>query len=454
MGRRRKKNIVVQIDRLKPKGVSGPIEGRPDVIATVKGASLGDTVLARPARKGKATLLEIQQPSSDRIQPKCPLFLRCGGCQLQHTALETQRTEKQKMVQRLINRPDVPFAPMIGTQSGYAYRNKLELSFGTRQYLDAEEHSKADATVEGDFLGMHPWGWYSKIVPVPECALVSDSMNQVLRTLQALELKPAWSNHSHTGVWRHVVIREGDGLWVTLVTSSEAQRDEMDIVAQKLAACSSEISGIMWVVNDGLADVATGRLEATLFGSSEMSLTVSGKTFKLPHDAFFQVNTAGTNALIELLSSIYDGAKGKLFDLYCGAGTLGIALSAHFNSVLGIEVHEGAIEVARKNAALNQVKGEWHAGTVETLLHHLEHTEAAHILVDPPRVGLHPKAAEKLAQSVAESLVYVACSPASLARDIPILEAGGWRLKKVYTVDLFPQTPHVESIAVFSKEAQ
>ncbi|MGC6510645.1 MAG: 23S rRNA (uracil(1939)-C(5))-methyltransferase RlmD [Myxococcota bacterium] len=452
MGRRRKKNIVVHIDRLKPKGVSGPIEGKSDKIATVKGASFGDRVLARPARKGKATLLEIQQPSSARITAKCPLFLRCGGCQLQHTTLEVQRQEKQKMVERLIKRPAVPFEPISGCPDGFAYRNKLELSFGTRQFLDETEHSRGDVQVEGHFLGMHPWGWYSKIVPVPNCALVSTPLNQILKTLQDLELKPAWNNHNHTGVWRHVVLREGDGIWITLVTSSEAQPTEMRNVAEALEACSDSIKGIMWVINDGIADVATGRLESVLVGSSEMSLTLGSHQFHLPYDAFFQVNTAGTEKLLDILSSIYSEANGKLFDLYCGVGTLGIALSKNFDSVLGIEVHEGAIEVARQNARLNQVDGEWYAGTVETLLHHLQNTENAHILVDPPRVGLHPKAAQKLADCMAKSLVYVACSPASLARDNPILEAGGWKLQKVYLVDLFPQTPHVESIAVFAKE--
>ncbi|MEC8381552.1 MAG: methyltransferase, partial [Myxococcota bacterium] len=301
-------------------------------------------------------------------------------------------------------------------------------------------------------LGMHPWGWYSKIVPVPNCALVSTPLNQILKTLQDLELKPAWNNHNHTGVWRHVVLREGDGIWITLVTSSEAQPTEMRNVAETLEACSDSIKGIMWVINDGIADVATGRLESVLVGSSEMSLTLGSYQFHLPYDAFFQVNTAGTEKLLDILSSIYSEANGKLFDLYCGVGTLGIALSKNFDSVLGIEVHEGAIEVARKNARLNQVDGEWYAGSVETLLHHLQNTENAHILVDPPRVGLHPKAAQKLADCMAKSLVYVACSPASLARDNPILEAGGWKLQKVYLVDLFPQTPHVESIAVFAKE--
>ncbi|MEC8276191.1 MAG: hypothetical protein VX026_00635, partial [Myxococcota bacterium] len=264
MGRRRKKNIVVHIDRLKPKGVSGPIEGKSDKIATVKGASFGDRVLARPARKGKATLLEIQQPSSARIPAKCPLFLRCGGCQLQHTTLEVQRQEKQKMVERLIKRPAVPFEPISGSPDGFAYRNKLELSFGTRQFLDETEHSRGDVQVEGHFLGMHPWGWYSKIVPVPNCALVSTPLNQILKTLQDLELKPAWNNHNHTGVWRHVVLREGDGIWITLVTSSEAQPTEMRNVAEALEACSDSIKGIMWVINDGIADVATGRLESVL----------------------------------------------------------------------------------------------------------------------------------------------------------------------------------------------
>ena len=183
-----------------------------------------------------------------------------------------------------------------------------------------------------------------------------------------------------------------------------------------------------------------------------MRLTLADKKFHLPYDAFFQVNTAGTELLIDILSSIYAEAKGKLFDLYCGVGTLEFALSKNFDLVLGIEVHEGAIEVARKNAHLNQVDGEWHAGSVETLLHHLQNTDNAHILVDPPRVGLHPKAAQKLAECMAKAWLMWFVVLLLLQGTSPF--RSGWMATKKSTPLIFSHKPLMSKALRFSERSQ
>lgn len=452
MGRRKRKTATITIDQLTPKGMAGPIES--GQIWTAKGASLGDTVLVRQGKKSKGTLLEITEPSKDRVPPPCPLFLHCGGCQLQHMSLNTQRTEKEHMVSRIIDRPHVVFHPIQGTGSGYAYRNKLELSFGTRLFLKEEQLEDETIQIQGDFLGMHPWGWYSKVVSISECLLISDSMNRTLKTIQSLQLEPAWNNRSHEGVWRHVILREGNGIWVTFVTSPDANSEQLQHIATLIKEDNSDIKGVLWVTSDRLSDVAIGDLRAVLYGTDQIEYTLFGKELRVPHDGFFQVNTAGTESLLQILSTLYEGCNGKLFDLYCGVGTLGIALSSHFTSVLGVEEHPLAITMAKLNAQSNGVSGDWIAGKVESVLDVISNTDEAHILLDPPRSGLHPKVAKKLSLSQAKSLVYVACSPLSFARDLVILEDGGWRLVEVWTVDLFPQTPHVECIARLEKTSQ
>ena len=140
-----------------------------------------------------------------------------------------------------------------------------------------------------------------------------------------------------------------------------------------------------------------------------------------------------------------------LLDLYCGVGSIGIAISHLFEEIIGIELHEESILWARKNAEKNNVNGQWHAGPVEKVLPTLSFPSNSLILVDPPRAGLHPKAAKFLAAQETEKLVYVACSPASLARDALILMEGGWNPSTIWSVDLFPQTPHIETIALFTK---
>ena len=143
-------------------------------------------------------------------------------------------------------------------------------------------------------------------------------------------------------------------------------------------------------------------------------------------------------------------SKKLLIDLYCGSGSLGIALGEEFQKVIRIELHEGAIDIARKNAKRNEVLGEWFSGKVEDIVMDatkIAIAEEAVLIVDPPRVGLHPKAASFLSTQKGSVLYYVACNPKSLARDRTILESGHWTMTDIWTVDLFPQTPHVESIA-------
>jgi tRNA/tmRNA/rRNA uracil-C5-methylase (TrmA/RlmC/RlmD family) len=177
---------------------------------------------------------------------------------------------------------------------------------------------------------------------------------------------------------------------------------------------------------------------------------MDGVRLRLPHQAFFQVNTAGARILFETIREALGPSSGAtLLDLYCGVGAIGLVLGRAYERVLGVELVEPAIEVARENAALNGVVSEWYAGTVESVLPKLELSGAKHVVVDPPRAGLHPKAAQFLATLDAEVLVYVACSPASLGRDKLVLEEGGWSMERLWTVDLFPQTPHVEAVARF-----
>ena len=452
MGRRkrskRRQAVQLQTDRLEPKGGSGlDGEGRR---WTVKGAGVGDLVSAFPQRKGKARLVEILTPAEGSIAPPCPLFGSCGGCQLQTMELGKQRRAKMEMVSRLVAPFEGRVHPIRGAADGYGYRNKLELSFGRRRFFpEAEKDAVADAQ-EGSFLGMHPRGWHSKIVPVPECRLASPGMNEAIRRLQELPLEPAWDGRNHSGKWRHAVIREGGGILVSMVTSSEADEEDLQRVADRLADLPG-LRGVLWVVTDNLAEVAQGELRKVLIGSQELEMVLAGKRMKIPHDAFFQVSPQGAELLAGVLAEAAP-AGGTLLDLYCGVGAMGIALSGGFERVVGIELHEAATATARRNAEASGVRGEWHAGKVEEILPRLSWDGPATILVDPPRAGLHPKAAAFLARQRAECLLYVACNPASLARDRVVLEEGGWRMTDLWTVDIFPQTPHVEAVGKFVME--
>ena len=444
--RKRRKLATVHMDQLNFKGVSGLTidEGKPEQRWMAKGACIGDIVSVQTSRKGKASLIEVLEPSPNRIEPECPHFLTCGGCQLQHTPLALQREHKEKMIRRLFADFKGTVHPIVGAE-GYHYRNKMELSFGTRRfYTDPQEASSA---TDGSYLGLHPWKWYSKIVPLSECSLAHPSIDRAIRLLGTLDLFPAWNTYDHTGVWRHIVLRHGGGLLINLVTSSEATQAQVQSVCDQLLTLS-DIRGILWTINDGVAEVATGELKSILYGVDTLEMTLCGKTLEIPYDGFAQVNDEGAELLMQCIAEATESST-TLFDLYCGSGAIGIALSDNFESVTGIEIQPEAIERAKKNAKQNNVSGTWIGGKVEDCLPKAIGHENSTILLDPPREGLHPKAATFFAEQKAQSLVYVACNSKSLARDRAILEAGCWKMTDLWMVDMFPQTPHVECVGKF-----
>jgi len=453
MARRRKNRqpLSLTIDRIDNKGVSGVTEDGARWL--VKGAPIGATVTAWPGRKGKATLTTVDSLPDDAIDPTCPVFGTCGGCQLQQMPLPRQRAEKQALVTRVVgDTTGVTVHPIGGTEHAYGYRNKVELSFGRRQYVP--EHLKDDPTIprEGDFMGFHPRGWFSRIVPVDGCPLASDDMNRAIKVVSEARLGPAWDNQTHTGHWRHVVVRQGEnGVLVVLVTSSAVDPAAVRGIGQQLAALAV-VSGVAWVVTDRLSEVAEGDMAEVLYGEPWLDMPTGKQTLRLPHDGFFQVNTPATSMLLDAITAALQppaAGGGQLLDLYCGVGAIGLHLADRFAEVIGIELNPASIVCARENAARLGVESTWHAGKVEAVLPTLPRDRRRWIVVDPPRAGLHPAAARFLAEQDAEVLVYVACNPASLGRDRAILEAGRWTMEALWSVDLFPQTPHVEAIARF-----
>lgn len=452
MSRRgRRPPTTIRLDRLEAGGLSGTDESGRRL--TVRNGAVGDALLVVPGRGGEARILQTLSRAPDAVTPRCPVFGVCGGCQLQTMSLERQREEKAALVSRLV---DFPSHPSEGGEGGYGYRNKLELSFGRRRYVSDMDRALApqDEPLE-DLIGFHPPGWFGKIVPLVGCPLATPAMNAALEVVVEARPGPAWDNRAHVGRWRHVVLRQGeDGVLVTLVTTSDTPEEEVRAIAAKLASLA-EVAGVLWITHDGVAEVASGELRAVLHGTDGLRLRLGDALLHLPHDAFFQVNLAGAERLVARVGDALFGQGGArggtLLDLYCGVGALGVALAPRLEggAVLGVELHAPSIEIARANARACAVTGAWHAGPVEEVLPTLTWAEPAFIVVDPPRAGLHPRAARFLADARAEALVYVACNPASLGRDRPILEAGGWRLTDLWTVDLFPQTRHVEAIGRF-----
>jgi 23S rRNA (uracil1939-C5)-methyltransferase len=343
--------------------------------------------------------------------------------------------------------------PIVGESAAYGYRNKVELSYGVKRYLDDDDFA-AGLPFAGRFLGFHAPERFDRIVDTPRCELISDGLNAVLAAAREHLIRSAfepWDVRAHTGFWRHLVLREtlsGERLAV-IYTAPPPEGAEAEV--QSLARALPGVTGVVWMVNPGTGDAAIGERRAVLAGRPWIEEQLGPFRFQLSPTSFFQTNTPGAVVLYDVVAQAA-GKGRRLLDLYCGTGTIALWVADRFSEVIGIERNEEAVFDARENARRNGVSGvRFEAGAVEQVALGLQ---AEVVVVDPPRAGLHPKAASWLASlKTAQRLVYVACQPRSLERDRAVLEAGGWRMTDLWIVDMFPQTGHCEAVARFERES-
>ena len=483
MGKRRKRlePFELEIEALTAKGCGLGVA--PDGRAVhVRAAPPGMRVRVVPFRRAKkkwhARRSTMVRPPSAWVDPRCAVFGLCGGCALQEISLQAQRKAKQDWALRSVAdelgcsveelRRDVVIHPVCGAPEGYGYRNKVEFTFGPRRFLSEEEHARGEP-IEGRFLGFHTPGRFDRVVDVERCHLIDDDSNRLLDTLRTEILESSdcslYEPRSHEGFWRHAVLRQGMSTGqhlIALFSSAEAHQEDVERVAQRLLATplskGHELVGVVWLVNEGLADVAQGRLCRT-WGRAFFEERLGEVRFQLSYSSFFQTCTPGARLLVDVVGKALGvqaapAPGSKLVDLYCGTGAIGLYHSPSFESILGVEEWQPAVLDAVRNAALNSVKNaHFRAGRVEQCIEELApQLQQAAIVVDPPRAGLHPTVAKTLASLNAEQLVYVACKPGSLGRDLAILTAGRWVCTDLWVVDLFPQTGHVEMVARLARK--
>jgi len=414
-----------------------------------------------PFRRKKGVMharrVALVSPPPGAVTPRCAAFGLCGGCTLQELGLPAQRAAKRAMaLESLGDLGGVEAGPIHGPPAAYGYRNKVELSYGVRRYV-SEADKLAGAAIEGAWLGFHAPGRFDRVVDAARCELVSEAQNAVIAAARAHLANSAfdpWDVRAHVGFWRHLVLREtslGQRLAAIYTAPPPAGREaEARAEVDALAAALPDVRGALWHVNERVADAAIGPRRAILRGEAFVEEALGPVTYRLGATSFFQTNTSAARILYDVVGRMA-GAGDRLIDLYCGAGAIGLYLADRFPAVLGVELNEAAVADARANAARSGVSNATYiAGPVEA---HLDAVTAGDVVVvDPPRAGLHPKAAAHLAALDAPRLVYVACKPASLARDRKILEAGRWRLDAVEAVDLFPQTGHIELVTRFAPD--
>jgi 23S rRNA (uracil1939-C5)-methyltransferase len=414
----------------------------------VQGAIPGDRVRAKVTKTkrdyGEAITLEVLKPSPDRIPP----VANHPGAPWQVLPYEKQLEIKSQQVDDALRRigklGGFELEPIVPALETWRYRNKLEYSFGTEGTAERGEL----------IFGFHAPGEWDRIVPIDDCLLASERGNeireQVLRFCREQGLT-AYDRRTRRGFLRNCVVREGrrTGQFQVRLVTMPGDLDQ-DAFAQAVDA-----DGVLWTQYDGLGETTTSGDTTLISGNEYLEEELNGMTFRVSPHAFFQVNTEMSEKLYGLATD-YASLAGfeRLYDLYCGIGTVGLTMAPRAGELWGLEIVEDAIGDAIANARLNEIdNARFFAGDVRTALRLLVEQAGTPdvVVVDPPRAGLSQKVVRRIIDASPKRLVYISCNPTTLAPNAAQLVESGYVLRKVRPVDMFPQTPHIECVALLER---
>jgi 23S rRNA (uracil1939-C5)-methyltransferase len=415
----------------------------------------GETVLARVTKvkrsHAEALAVEVVQPGPQRVEAPCAHYPACGGCRFQDLAYEAQVTAKEMQVadalRRLAGLAEPPLEPIVPAESIFHYRNKMEYSFAQ--------------LVDGPTLGLHKAGRWDEVLEIEKCWLTSDLGNAIRNTVRDWareERLVAYDQAEGGGYLRHLVVREGRNTGQALVqlVTAPGERFEREHFVEVLRRFP-EVRSIHWSINDTPAEVTNLPTEL-LWGEDAIEEQIGGLRFRVRPNAFLQTNTQMAERLYELAIDAAELTGDQtIWDLYCGIGTIGLAMASRALTVWGVEVSEESVACALENADLNGItNAAFYAGNVGEVVEELRDRSGVPdvVVVDPPRAGLAGKALRRLGRIGAARIVYVSCNPTTLAGDVRQLrEQWGYELDRVTPVDMFPHTPHVECVARLTRVA-
>ncbi len=414
----------------------------------------GDTVRARVTKvkrnHAEAVTVAVVEPGAARVEAPCRHYHEgCGGCRFQDLAYEVQLAAKADQVRDALHRigglTGFELEPALGANAVFHYRNKLEYSF-TRG-------------PDGVALGFHRAGRWDDVLAVEKCWLTTDLGNAIREAVAAWargEGLAPFDQQAQTGFLRHLVVREGrhtGQALVTLVTAPAELAGEERLV--ETLRRFPEVRSLNWAINDSPAEV-TNLPTRLLWGDEAIEEEILGLRFRIRPNAFLQTNTAMCEELYRLAIE-YAALTGEetVYDLYAGIGTIGLAMARDALTVWGVEASEESVACALENAELNGIaNAAFFAGDVATAVGELRDRagDPDVVVVDPPRAGLTGKALRLVGGLAAERLVYVSCNPTTLAGNAKELTGElGYQLERARPVDMFPHTPHVETVALFTR---
>lgn len=467
---KRKKNLILENIKLLSAGAKGVSVGKTAEGKTVlvSGAVPGDLVNVR-VKKAKSNYYEgeavdILEYSEDRVEPKCIHFGTCGGCKWQNIAYEKQLDFKHNEVVNNITRIGGVFGfeiiPILGSEEQYFYRNKMEFSFSNARWLTQYEISSEENFGNRDALGFHIPGMWSKILDLKECFLQEDPSNQIRLAVKKYAVENGlefYDVKAQEGFLRTLMMRQNSkGEWMVLFQLFKEMKAERIQLFDFLLSQFPQIKTLVFAINPKGNDSIYDLDIQTYFGEGFLYEEMDGLKFKIGPKSFFQTNY---RQALELYRKTLEFAEltgdQVVYDLYTGTGTIAQYVARNAKHVIGIEAVQEAIDAAIEHAELNGLKNTtFYAGDMKNVFNDeflANHPKADVLITDPPRDGMHQKVVEQILKLAPERIVYVSCNSATQARDIALMK-DDYDLIKILPVDMFPQTHHVENIALLLKK--
>ena len=420
----------------------------------IKGAFPGQTVKGTVKKKrdtyADVKLVEVLEKAPYEIEAPCPHFGVCGGCSSQNLTYEKQLELLSDEVCELFEDKDIPMGMYLGvkgSENTWEYRNKMEFTFG-----DLEKGGELT-------LGMHMKGKSFGVLTVDNCMIVDEDFRKVLTVTVEYFRKqnlPYYRVMKREGYLRHLVVRKASNtgeLMVNLVTTTQIDFDLSGYTELlKLQTYKGKLVSVLHTENDSFSDAVVPEKVNILYGRDYIIEELLDLKFKISPFSFFQTNSRGAESLYSIVRDFMGNGDNKVvFDLYCGTGTIGQIAAHNAKKVIGLELIEEAVEAAKENAKLNGLDNcEFIAGDVAETIKQVK-VKPDIIILDPPRSGVSPKALDYVIKFNAKEIIYVSCNPKTMVDNLETLLAAGYKVEKSKVKDMFPNTPHAETVVKLMK---
>ena len=459
----KKKAQIVENLLITDIAAEGVAIGRHDnYVIFVAGVIPGDVVNVMLTRKRKnyseSKLLEIVEPSPNRIEPFCRYFGKCGGCKWQMLPYEKQLYYKQKQVSDQLARigrvADVPINNILGADNTIQYRNKLEYTFCDRRWFDSSDANVDKESRDAEGLGFHVQGMFDRVIDIDKCWLQREPSNEVRNELRNFTRRDGYDYYncrSHEGMMRNLMVRTstvGETMVVVVFAKHEMHliEDVMNHIDEKFP----DLTSLQYVVNEKFNDTIYDLEVVCWKGRDFIYEELDGLKFKINAKSFFQTNTEQTLKLYRKAVEYAEvGSDDVVYDLYTGTGTIANFVARHCRKVVGIESVPEAIVDARINSETNGITNtSFFVGDMKDVLTEkfiAENGRPDIVILDPPRAGVHENVINVIKKVAPRKIVYVSCNPATQARDISLL-SDMYKVTAIQPVDMFPHTHHVENI--------